>query len=517
MTPNRRIFLNIVATYGRSLYALALGLFTGRWVLMALGQVDYGLYGVIGGLTVFIAFFNGLLSGAVSRFYAFEIGKSQSAANSTIALEECRKWFNTALLIHFVVPIVCVVIGYPIGIWAIYNFLAIPPDRIVACIWVFRFVCISCFVAMLNVPFQAMYTAKQHIAELTIYGVVTSTLQACFLYYIASHPSDWLVRYSVWTCIIAVVPQIIICLRALVAFPECCIRLSYCWSKSRIKQLFSYAGWHAFGAFGAILRGQGMAILVNKYFGARVNAAMAIANNVNGQSVSLVSAMQAAFTPAIVQACGSGDDDLMRRMAYRACKFGMVLALIFVVPLSVEIDNVMHLWLKEPPPYAAGLSLIMFAQILFDKSTLGHMIAVNAKGKIAKYQIFLGSGLILTLPVAWILVKLGLGVYSSVGTALIALTIVTAWGRAWFARTFAGMSVRYWVIRILLPVYVAVFLAGVCALIPRFFLDESVVRLCATTLVSEMVLIPLIWYIVLSKDERMFIADKIKAVKWLHR
>ena len=48
MSPNRRIFLNIIATYGRSLYALVCGLFTARWVLEALGQVDLGLYGLMG-------------------------------------------------------------------------------------------------------------------------------------------------------------------------------------------------------------------------------------------------------------------------------------------------------------------------------------------------------------------------------------------------------------------------------------------------------------------------------------
>lgn len=77
MSPNRRIVLNIVATYGRSLYALVLGLFTARWALMALGQVDYGLYGVVGGLTAFIAFFNGLLVTAVGRFYAVSVGEAQ--------------------------------------------------------------------------------------------------------------------------------------------------------------------------------------------------------------------------------------------------------------------------------------------------------------------------------------------------------------------------------------------------------------------------------------------------------
>lgn len=51
MTQNRRIVLNIVATYGRSLYTLVLGLFSSRWAVMALGDVDFGLFGVVGGLT----------------------------------------------------------------------------------------------------------------------------------------------------------------------------------------------------------------------------------------------------------------------------------------------------------------------------------------------------------------------------------------------------------------------------------------------------------------------------------
>lgn len=513
MSPTKRIVLNIIATYGRSLYALGLGLFTGRWVLMALGQVDYGLYGVVGGLTVFLAFFNGLLSGAISRFYAFEIGKSNIAKDQAAALEECRKWFNTALLMHTFVPVVCLAVGYPLGIWAIQEFLEIPPDRVYACTWVFRFVCISSFVSMVNVPFQAMYTAKQYIAELTIYGVATSTLQALFLYYIASHPSDWLIRYSAWTCFIAVAPQIIICLRAWWVFPECHVRPQYFWSGDRVRKIVSFAGWHAFGALGAMLRGQGMAILVNKYFGARVNAAMSVANTVNGQSTSLVAAMQGAFTPAIVQACGAGDERRMREMAYRACKFGLLFAIVFILPLGIEIDNVMTLWLKIPPHYAAGLCLCMLVQVLFDKSTIGHLIAVDAKGKIAAYQFVLGGLLIITLPLAWLLVALGIGVYS-IGYALVIMMVISALGRVWFARTLTGMSIRYWFLRILIPVFISMVIAAAIAWIPRLFMPASFVRLCLTAIVAEIVFSPLAWFLVLDIEERQFAIQKIKEFKY---
>lgn len=99
MTANKRIFLNVIATYGRSLFGLACGLFSARWVLEALGKEDFGLYGVVGALAIFIAFINMMLSRALGRYYAFSIGEAKKAEDEGRAadgLENCRRWFNTA-------------------------------------------------------------------------------------------------------------------------------------------------------------------------------------------------------------------------------------------------------------------------------------------------------------------------------------------------------------------------------------------------------------------------------------
>ena len=80
MSPNRRISLNIAATYGRSLYALMCGLFSSRWALPALGKTDFDLYGVVGGMMVFIAFPNTMLNVATGRFYAYAEGLAQKSA-----------------------------------------------------------------------------------------------------------------------------------------------------------------------------------------------------------------------------------------------------------------------------------------------------------------------------------------------------------------------------------------------------------------------------------------------------
>ena len=46
------LFLNIIAAYGRSQYALVCGLFVGRWVLAAAGKSEFGVCGVFGGKMV---------------------------------------------------------------------------------------------------------------------------------------------------------------------------------------------------------------------------------------------------------------------------------------------------------------------------------------------------------------------------------------------------------------------------------------------------------------------------------
>ena len=514
MTANRRIFLNIVATYGRSLYALVCGLFISRWVLAALGKTDFGLYGVVGGMTVFIAFLNTLLSVATGRFYAYAEGQAQKSAaegQAEAGLEECRKWFSTAVMLHTVVPVALVLVGYPLGMYAVENWLTIPLERLGACRWVFRFVCVSCFVGMINVPFQAMYTAKQYIAELTIYGVAATTANVFFMYFMVTHPGDWLAKYALWMCLVSVVPQVIICLRAFKVFPECRFRLSYAWNRKRVLELSSFAFWQSFGGLGAIFRGQGIQILVNKYFGPAYNASMSIANQVSAQSQTLSGAMQGAFAPAITTACGAGKYDEMRSLAYRTCKFGMLLALIFVLPLALELRTILNLWLVNPPPYTAELCWCILLMAIIDKSAAGHMLAVAAKGKIALYQTFLGGSWILTLPLAWIMVAKGLG-FVSIGWAMVATMMICAWGRVWFARGLVGMSARHWLFRIFLPIVVIVAVAGFVGYCLRYMVKPGLVRVVLTTAACDISFLMLAWRLVLDGAERAYIVDKVLRV-----
>ena len=458
----------------------------------------------------FIGFFNGVLAGSIGRYYAIAQGQARVSAHPKVALEECRRWFNTALSVHTIVPLALLTVGYPLGVWVVRNVLTISPERVEACVWVFRFACLSGFVGMVNVPFTAMYTAKQYIAELTVYSVVGTAVNVIFLYYMVSHPGVWLAKYALWSCLLSVVPQIIICLRAMRVFPECRICLVYWYDWARLKLVGTYAGWQILGSACGLLRTQGFTILVNLVYGPRVNTAQAVAASVNGQATTLAGAMLGAFMPAITTACGSGDHAKMRRYAFRACKFGMLLALLFMLPLALELPEVMRLWLKHPPQYAVGLCWCMIVLYLSDVCTQGHMVVVNANGRIAAYQVILSAINIFTLPIAYLCMRMGLGVYLSVGGVMIGGIVLNSIGRLLFARALMGMSIRHWLFGMMLPIGLVVGLALAVGFLPQLIWEASVWRIGLTGILTEALFLPSVWFLLLDKDERDVVQSKLQ-------
>lgn len=511
MTANKRIFLNVIATYGRSLYALVCGLFSARWVLGALGQENLGLYGVIGGMTIFISFINNLLSVSLSRYYSVCVGAANVSENKSSGIFECQKWFSSAVLIHTVIPLLLMAIGYPVGEYAIRNgWIVVPVDRIDTCIWVFRYTCIACFIGMSSVPYSAMYAAKQYIAELTLYSFATVTANMFFFYYMVSHTGDWLSRYAAWMAVVSVLPNVVISIRALCIFPECRLVPREMFSRSRIGQLASFAGWQAFGGLGNMLRMQGMAILLNRCveFGSMRNSSMSVAHQIAAQSDMLSGAMLGAFQPAIANAYGARDLARLKSLAFCCCKIGTLLSMVFALPLALELPTVLALWLKEPPVYAVGLCWSILAAHIIDRSSAGHMLAVTAVGRIAAYQAFLGSALIMALPLAWFMLWLQLGIYS-VGWALLVSTILCAWGRVWFARPVAGMSARYWFSHVLSPLAILAGLVLGFGCIPSALMPPSVIRVVVTTLICEIVLFACAWKFLLDFSEKEYLRARL--------
>ena len=516
MTANRRIWLNVAATYARNAYSLALGLVTARWLLLSLGQTDYGLFGVVGGLIAFVTFFNRLLAGAVSRFYAIAIGQGKRKGNREAGLQECRRWFTAAVSVHTAVPLALVAIGWPLGVYAVDHWLVIPPDRIAACHWVWRFACLTAFVGMVNVPFRAMYTAKQEIAELTVLNVMNATLNAGLLYYMVSHPGDWLARYALWHCLLAILPRLFICARALVVYPECRIRRECLWNFGDIRKMAAFAGWNAFGSLGRIVRTKGMMVLVNQMYGPAQNAAVAVATRLASRTNTFAQSLVTSFTPAIVSAYGAGKRERMFRLVFRVSKLSGMLVVLASMPLVLEVEEVMRIWLKKPPAESPFLCVCVLVVLFLDKISSGERCAISASGRMAAYQIGVGAVSVLAIPVAWMMMSAGFGLLT-VGYVAIAVAAVNVAQRVFFAQRQAGISAGDWLRRVALPLAGLILAGGAVALIPRLAMASSFLRIAVTTLAAEASMLPLAWFAVIDAEEREYVRAKLAKVILRHK
>lgn len=508
MTENRRIVLNIVATYGRSLFALACGIFGGRWALMALGEVDYGLHGLVAGLTVFISFFNDVMGNSLSRFYALAVG--QSRVSGIDGLEECRRWFSLAVVIHTILPVCLFAVGWPVGEWSIRHFLTIPPERVNACLWVFRFCCVGCFIGMVSVPFGAMYGAKQYIAELTVYGFASSSLNIVVLYYMVTHPGVWLVKYALWLTVLGLIPTLIIAVRSVKLFPECRFRIRYCLDWIRFRQLVWFAFWQGFGMLTTMLRTNGIAVMINRYFGPSVNAALAVARNLAGKADELASAMLGAFTPAVTSAYGAGDLRRAFSLADRMCKFGVLSSLVFMIPAVVDLPYLMRLWLVNPPEFATSFCVMVMLQRIINKLTKGHALLIQATGKIAMYEVVVAMLGVFMLGATLVLIKCSVGPLS-ICYSLVGFAILYAGMRPFFARAQLGVPISGWVVGVLMPIIAVVAVACLAGFAVRGLMPDGFARFALAATASEMVFCLSAWLLVLRGDERKLVAEKCRS------
>ena len=142
--------------YVRMLFMMFMGLYTSRIVLQALGESDFGIYNVVGGVVAMFTMISGALNSAVSRFITFELGKGEDA--------QLNKVYSTAVTIQLILAAVVVIAAEPIGLWFIENRMTIDPSRIPAARWVLHFSLLAFVINLMSVPQMASITAHEKMS-----------------------------------------------------------------------------------------------------------------------------------------------------------------------------------------------------------------------------------------------------------------------------------------------------------------------------------------------------------------
>jgi len=292
-----RIAKNTLMLYVRMFALMLVGFYTSRVVLASLGENDFGIYNVVGGVVAMFTVISGALNSAVQRFITFELGKGDAA--------RIGKVYSTAVLIQLAIALIVVALAEPVGLWFIDNKMTIDPSRIPAARTVLHFSLLAFAVNLMSVPQMAAITAHEHMSAYAWIGVLDGLLRLGTALLIARSDSDRLVLYAALMAVTVLVVRMAYGIYCRTHFPDCRFRPVF--DRKLLKEMFSFAGWNFIGVASGVLRDHGGNILVNLFSGPAVNAARGVAVQVNGAVQGFVTNFMTAVNPQITKSYASGD------------------------------------------------------------------------------------------------------------------------------------------------------------------------------------------------------------------
>lgn len=495
-----KIARNTLMLYVRMLVLMLVGLYTSRVVLGALGENDFGVYNVVGGVVSMFTIISGALNSAVSRFITFEMGKGADA--------QLNKVYSTAVTIQLILAAVVVLLAEPLGLWFIDNKMTIDPSRIPAARWVLHFSLLAFVINLMSVPQMASITAHEHMSAYAYIGILDGLLRLGVAFLILHSPIDRLIYYAALMAGVVLIVRLAYGLYCRLHFEECRYRPVF--DRPLIKEMFSFAGWNFIGVTSGVLRDHGGNILVNLFSGPAVNAARGVAVQLNGAVQGFVTNFMTAVNPQITKSYAAGEKEYMFSLVRRSSRMSFFLLFLIALPVIFNADYLLSIWLKEVPEHSS-LFVKLFLIFALSESLSNPMItAMLATGNIRNYQLVVGGIQLLNLPVSYVCLRMGAIPEVTVIVAII-ISQICMWARLLMLSKATGFPV----LPFLEEVYFSILFKVVCgSLVVPLILEAAKPDGFVGFLISASVCV--LWSMLvimtlgLQSDERKWLVNKIK-------
>lgn len=408
MSDNKRIAKNTVFLYIRMFLIMSISLYTSRIVLRTLGENDFGLYNVVGGIVIMFAFLNGALAGATSRFITYEIGRMDYI--------KLHKVFNVAFFTHIIIALIIIILSETLGLWFLYNKMIIPEGRYDAAFWVYQISVLSCVLSITQVPYSAAIIAHERMNIYAYVGIFEVVFKLAIAYLIGISKYDKLIVYASLLFFVQLLLIIYYRVYCNKHFAEC--KLMLVRDKQMYKNMFVYAGSDMIGNLSGLAQGQGLNILLNMFFGPAVNAARGIAYQVQGAVTQFSGNFMTAVKPQIIKRYAAGKIDEMMQLVTQSSCFSYYMMLLIVAPICFEANFILSLWLGEYPEHTVNFLRLILVLCMIQTLKTPRTTVFHATGKILLPNIVVGTTLCLAFPIAYIVLKLGGAPYSVFWTAI---------------------------------------------------------------------------------------------------
>lgn len=484
--------------YIRTFLGMLVGLYTSRLILRFLGVDDYGIYQVVGGLVTMFSVISGALSSSISRFITFELG----AGNK----EKLHKIFSTSIIIQIVISVIIIILAEFIAIWFIQYKMTVPESQITATKWVLQFSLITFCIGLISVPYSAMIIAHEKMSFYAYISIVEVLLKLGVCYVLLITPFSRLLTYAVLVLLVALLLRSIYSIYCHKNFEECRGRIVF--DKDLFKEMLSFSGWSFFTNSSSMVNNQGVTMLINVFFGLAVNAARGIASQLEAAVMQFVNNFTTAINPQITKSYASGDFEDMYALVCRGAKFSVFSMLVFVIPLILEMQQVLRLWLGSVPGYTVIFSQLALIIGIFDCMGNTAYTACMATGNIKKYVLIITPIGYLQFALAWVFFYFGAPAVTAYWIYIGIKAIINVI-RIWLMRQLTGLPMKMYISKVYLPVISV----GVTALVIPFcyylLVEESVLRFIGTIFLSFFSVILSCYYLGMNKIERDIVKEKL--------
>lgn len=503
MKAAKKVFYNTVFLYVKLVVTMVLTLYATRIVLKSLGVVDFGIFSLVAGIIAMLSFLNGAMTVTTQRYFSYFLGKNEVGKN--------REVFQTSVLLHLVIAFIIVIILEGLYFFIFNGWLNIPGSRLDTAKWIYQFMVVSTFFTINSVPYDALINAHEDLLFDSIVGIVEAVLRLGIAFFIMVTSYDKLILFGLLTAVSIIVIRIIKSVWCAIKYEDCKFAINYHFKTKLLKEMAAYAGWNLFGALCSVASTQGIAIILNRFFGARINASYAIANQVNSQLHSFSVMMAKAINPQIMKSEGGGDRSRMIRLAIQSSKFSVFLLILLVVPIIVEMHFILDTWLLIIPDYAVVFCTIILVNSIINQMSTGLKTAVQATGKIKLYQAVVGSTILLILPLAYLLLEMGYPPYAVIiaGTFI---EIISLYLRLVIVRRITGMDIGDFAKEIILKAGIITVVAVAVAYLPVYLMSPGFLRLTLVLIISFLSSVILIWKIGLNDHERNLFIELSKGL-----
>lgn len=499
VSKNKRIAINTIFLYIRSIVVMAVSIYTSRIVLYTLGVDDYGINNVVGGFVGMFAVLSSAMVHASQRFISYELGKDNPQLNRV---------FCVTLSIHLLLVLLLIFIFETFGLWFINKHLNISPDRMVAANWVFQFGIVTFCLGILNTPFNASIIAHEKMSAFAYISIFEAFAKLGIVYLLYMSDVDKLVLYSF---LLMMVSASLLCIYSGYCrkhFKECRYKIMY--DKSLFKSLLSFSGWNFLGSTAGILVTQGVNILTNIFFGVALNAARGIVEQANNAINQFVSNFTTALNPQITQSHAAKDYERMNTLMIRGSKYSGLLFWLMGIVLFMQPNFILNLWLVEVPPYAPVFLRLAIIYSFFQALSNPLYIGMLATGNIKTYQIVMSLLYTSSFIACYILFKFGLGPeFGYIST--IAVIVLAVFVRLFLLqRMIEGFSAREYfslVILRLAPVFIISIIADVSVVL--LLNISSWVKFATVLVVSIITILVSSYFFSLDKKEKQVVRDLI--------